>query len=81
MTVRVEKHLTAANCLYTCISIAPKTLIEAPPLDQHYRAVSLRQHGFLVKILSVAHSENKKGQLSLTNPRDACETIARAVGL
>jgi len=28
---------------------------------------------------SSASAENKKGQLSLTNPRDACETFARLI--
>jgi len=32
---------------------------------------------YLLVFLSAGLVNNKKGQLSLTNPRDACETFAR----
>jgi len=30
-----------------------------------------------LSVLSISSKQDKKGQLSLTNPRDACETFAR----
>ena len=46
------------------------TAIIIPPIRRSSRACGTRY--FLT-----VYSGNKKGQLSLTNPRDACETFAR----
>jgi len=35
------------------------------------------QRGIEIKLLCLLSNENKKAQLSLTNPRDACEKFAR----